>query len=373
MKKFNEWMEDRAGLVNEDTPHSASMHYGRFLGQIMGWDSHGDPKTLSGRFANWRAGGRHRKAQEMGADLYDTIANPNAITNIIARAQRDGVYRTSTFNACYEAVKKISGQYRAGAAVPGLLDLNTPQFQSMLLHEILGKCHKNMALEYADAESFYHNVVGTNPAVKKALSAAYDKDPKDLKDWQALAATQKPHPEYDATNYSTRYWLLESQGIISPLNLVKMLINKSPDKALSLPQNARELQNYSVEFAEAYFPNVINKRKAANAAAASSGGGGGKPDLSKLSPQERYGDDLDAMINVINHFAKNHGVDMTKGDGSVNSGKKRDLMNALAQIMGPAGAAAAEANADSKTLLKVLADHNNFFGMQQLLELEKLD
>lgn len=371
MKKFNEWMEDRPKIINE-SPFADATNHGRFLGQIMGWDSHGDPNTLRGKFANWRAGGKHRKAQEMGSYIYNTISNPSSITDIINRAIKDGVYDKSTFKVCYDITKKMSAQYRGSATSPGLLDLNTPQFQSMLLHEILGKCHSSMSLNYVNAENFYHNVMGTNPAAKATLSTAYDKDPKNLKDWlEEAKSSSMPHPEYSPTNYKNRYWLISSQGMISPLNLIRALVDESP--SLSLPKNSRELQSYSIDFAEAYFPHIINKRKAANSFSSNNVGGNEKSDLNSMTPQERYGDDLDAMVNVINHFAKNHGVDMTKGDNSVSSGKKKDLMTALSQIMGPSGAAAAAANADSNTLLKVLADHKNFFGMQQLIEQKKLD
>jgi hypothetical protein len=373
MKKFNEWMEARKELVNEDTPHTASVQYGRFLGQIMGWDSHGDPNTFGGRITNFFAGGKHKKAQQMGADLYDTIANPTAITNIIARAQKDGVYRTSTFNACYEMVKTIAAKYNPSASA----SLTKPEFQSDLLHKILGKCHKSMSLDYSDAEDMYHDIMGTNPAAKKALSIAYDKDPKDLKDWLAAAqlTNTKPHPNYDPSNYHTAYWLIEAQGIVSPWNLIKMLVNKSPDKALSMPQNNREIHSYSTEFAEAYFPNIVNKRKAANASSNSGGGGGGKPDLSKLSPQERYGDNLDDLINVLNHFgSNNHGIDMKQADGSVTTGgKKAQLITALGSIIGPTAAATAGSSPDANSPLAKLADHTTFFGMDQLMESRKLD
>jgi hypothetical protein len=366
MKKFNEWMTDRT-LTEMDTPHNASVHYGRFLGQIMGWDSHGDPKTFGGRMANWMAGGRHRKAQEMGADIFRIIENPASIADVISRARKDGVYNSSTYYVCFEMVKKISGMYKGGS-VPGTWDVGTPNFQAMLLHDILGKCHKSMSLEYVDAENFYHNVMGTNPAVKKILSAAYDKDPKDLKEWLAAAKTAKPHNSYDETDHTALYWRIESQGIISPLNLIKMLINKSPDKALGLPQNTKELNGYSIEFAEAYFPNIINKRKAS----AASAGSGGKPDVSKLSPQERFGDDLDSLINVLNHFQKNiKELPASAADNSVvTGGKKAKLVAALQNLIGPAPMAVAP---DPGTPFAKLKDHTTFFGLQQIVESNKLD
>lgn len=362
MKKFNEWMETRKGLVNEDSPHSASVHYGRFLGQIMGWDSHGDPKTFGGKITNWMAGGRHRKAQQMGADLYNTISNPAAITNIIKRAESDGVFQTSTFNACYEFVKQVAGKYNPSPVI------NTPEFQSELLHKILGKCHQNMGLDYTDAEDFYHDVMGTNPAAKKALSVAYDKDPKDLKEWLAQATgAYKPHPEYDQANYHTKYWLIEAQGIVSPFNLIALLVNKSPDKALSLPQNAKEIRNFSVDFAEAYFPNLINKRKAAANQPQQTGG---KVDLTSVSDQDRFGTEIDDLVKVLQHFDKNLNVKKGGGTATVKTGgKKNQLINALTGIVGPV----ALGKPDAGSLLDTLADHTNFFGMNQLLEGEKLD
>jgi hypothetical protein len=88
-----------------------------------------------------------------------------------------------------------------------------------------------------------------------------------------------------------------------------------------------------------------------------------------LTPQERFGTEIDDLINVLQHFDKN--LSIKKGaKGSVSTkGKKQDLVNALQGIVGPN----ALNNPDTGTLLDTLADHTNFFGMNQLLESEKLD
>lgn len=368
MKKFNEWMESRNELVVENTPHASGVHYGRLLGQIMGWDSHGDPNTFGGRVQNWMAGGRHRKAQEMGADLYSTIENPANITAIITRAKKEGVFQTSIFNAAYGIVRKIASAYNpseTASSLPPRAARASPQFLSNLLHNILGKCHKTMGLDYISAEDFFHTVVGTEGAVKSELSAAYYKDPKDLKEWLRLASTtHKPHPTFNPTDRTAVYWRIEAANMISPLNLVRKLINDAPDGALSLPKNLGDLNNMSVEFAEAYFPHILNRRRAA-AGTSNSGTGKGT----------QLGTDIDALIAALLHFDKNiTGIDKEKGDSTANTGKKTDLVAALSGLIGPEAAAAAATNADPGSLMKILANSTDtFFGLQQLIEQKKLD
>ena len=346
-------------IRNESTPHAAGVHYGRFLGQIMGWDSHGDPKTLGGRVANWMSGGRHRKAQAMGGDLYSTIENPDKITEVIQRAKDDGVFQTSTYNACYGAIKHLADEYNPSNKI------NDPKFMSHLLHNILGKCHSSMGLDYKNCEIFYHWVVGTQPAVKNELSAAYDKDPNSLKDWTALASsTHKPHPTFNPTDRTAIYWHIESDNMIGPLNLIKKLINDAPNEALSLPKNTDDLYNMSVEFAQAYFPHIINKRR---------GGGGGAPSSSSPSTST-LGTTLPDLISALQHFTGSGNpsdIDKSKGDNSASTGKKADLIAALSNIIGPT--AMASITPDSNSLLAIMKDHNSFFGMHQLLEQEKLN
>jgi hypothetical protein len=358
MKKFNEWMEATNTSVG-------ALHYGRFLGQIMGWDSHGDPDTWMGRAQNF-VRGKHQRAQSMGADIYSIIENPNNISAVISRAQADGVYQGSTFNACYGLVRQWMNQYNnqhgSGPQPPPL-----PKFQAMLLYTILGKCNDQMTLSYQAAKNFYHTVMGTEPAVEKGLSDAYDKDPQKLTEWTAIAdSTHKPHPSFNSKDDTAIYWQIEKDNLISPLNLIKRLVEESPHQTLSLPKNKGDLNNMSVEFAEAYFPHILNRRRGprvTNNNNNNNAGGGG--------PQ---GTTLQDLINSLQHFDKNlSDVDKTKGDGSATTGKKRDLITALATLIGPTAAAQAAANPDSGSLMAVLKDHNSFFKMNQLLEQRKLD
>ena len=160
MKKFNEWIEIRKDLT-ENNVSTAARHNGRFLAQIMGWDSHKEPGSWGSTITNWLRGGKHQKAQSMSSDVYSIIENPANISTIISRAQKDGVYQSSTFAACYEIIKQLANEFHSSNTA------KTPEFQAMLLYNILGKCQADIALDYGHAHNFYHSVMGTEPAAEQ--------------------------------------------------------------------------------------------------------------------------------------------------------------------------------------------------------------
>jgi hypothetical protein len=147
---------------------------------------------------------------------------------------------------------------------------------------------------------------------------------------------------------------IQKENIISPLNLIHLLIDEAPHKTLSLPKNKTYLNNMSVEFAEAYFPYIMNKRRGNMHTGGSSGTGSTLQDLIQSIQGNSVSD-----------------VDKTKGDGSAQTGKKIDLVNALASIIGNTAANQAANNADSGSLMATLKDHNTFFGINQIIEEEK--
>ena len=129
-----------------------------------------------------------------------------------------------------------------------------------------------------------------------------------------------------------------------------------------MPSNKQELYSLSVKFAEAYFPHAVNSHRGPKQSNSNSKG---------------LGNTLQDLIDALNHFGVQDNqnvsdVDKSKGDGSARTGKKSELVAALAHIIGTNAASNVATNPDQGSLLATLYDHHSFFGMQQLIENKKL-
>jgi hypothetical protein len=290
----------------------------------------------------------------MGPQVYALLEDHTKIDALIQQATKDGVFQTSTYFACFQAAKKIAVKYNPKPAV------DNTQFKADLLHEVLGKLHSTMTMDFSKMKEFYHTLIGTLGASERYLTQAYDEDSADpataqnLTKWKATAknSVSMPHPTYDENNLHTQYWQIETDNMITPVNLIKLFISKSPDKTLSLPSNINYISSLSVGFAEAYFPHKINKLKAQRDAGNNNSG----------TPKNVNNTDPINFIKLINTIA-NKGFD----NNTPGQNHKQKVMKAISDLVG------SPVQPVSGSPLDKLVDHNSFFSLKQLVENKKLD
>lgn len=371
MKKFHDWYDQKLNEVEH--PQTAAANYAKFLAQIMGWKHGQRPQNFIsrglGKMSRWVTG---NEKSGIGGDIYSIISDPKEIDEIINLAKKDGVFANSTYRASYGMLRQIHDKYQTKGT-----EFDSPKFAAYLLHNILGKCHKNMQLDYTDAEELYHDIMGTNPAAKKALQRAYNKDPQNLTQWKTIASNKanKPHPTFNFDDEHTVYYFIETSGVISPYHLIKMLISKAPDKTLSYPNNAQDILDYSTEFAEAYFPERINLARRNQGEEPTQPQGNQPQPQGNKGQQQSSGRSIADFARMLNAFS--HGFDDVANtdangnptpDNSVQSGQKATIMQAIKNLFGTVPTPA------SGSVMAKLQDHNtSFYGMQKLLEEKKLN
>lgn len=368
MRKFHDWLQDHDNNMLLENPIPAARHEAVLLGQIFGYDSHANLRgsnpvaRIGAKVKNWWAGGEQSRAEQMGLRIQASIGQPNAADQAIAQAQNDHVYDNSTYRLCFNAATNTAAKYNKGA---GGLTSNA-KFKNFFLFSILAKCHTGINVEYDDVRDLYHIIMGTNPKAKQYLDALNDKyqDPEEWhKQLYALVApaaatptpTRTPAPasyispmkktdEYKGNSSGGTYGMILASGIVSPWNLLHVLINSSPNKVLTPPANDDNIAKDSVAFAEAYFPDFVARHK--------------RRQNSNDTYVDKGGTTVGDFTKAIDRFTKL----LSFSDNPRGSKTKVDGL--LKTLIGPSAVAAI----DPGSPVGKLVDHTSFYGMKTIIE-----
>jgi hypothetical protein len=182
---------------------------------------------------------------------------PSGYREIGRIASKCDYYESSPFANALRAVGKIRKQ--CGLNNPNRFD-SDDEFKGKLLWHILSACtvHRG-GVDYGEVLDVLNLILEMNATHQPALLYAYSADPQGLSAWTAEAERFPPHPSFNQTDYTVAYWRMEF--VICPAHLIESLVRSDPLHILKLPSNMREVAFLSNEYAEAFFPHEINRRR----------------------------------------------------------------------------------------------------------------
>lgn len=202
-------------------------------------------------------GGGDKAARKYGRMIRELQFEPSGYREIGRIGSKCDYYESSPFANALRAVGSIRKQ--CGLNNPNRFD-SDDDFKGKLLWGILSACTSHMGgVDYGEVLDVLNLILEMNATHQPALLYAYSADPQGLSAWTAEAERFPPHPSYNPTDYTVSYWRMEF--VICPAHLIESLVRSDPLHILKLPSNMREVATLSNEYAEAFFPHEINRRR----------------------------------------------------------------------------------------------------------------
>jgi len=196
-------------------------------------------------------------ARKYGRMIRELQFEPNGYREIGRVVRKCDSYESSPFANAVREIGKIRN--RCGLNNPNRFD-SDDEFKAKLLWDILSACTDHRGgVSYGDVLDVLNQILEMNAPYQVGLSHAYSADPQGLSAWKAEAERHPPHPSYNPTDYTVAYWRMEF--VICPAHLIESLVRSDPLHILKLPGNMREVAALSNEYAEAFFPHEINRRR----------------------------------------------------------------------------------------------------------------
>lgn len=202
-------------------------------------------------------GSGDKAARKYGRTVRELEFEPNGFSEIERIVRKCDHYESSPFANALRQVSKIRNC--CGLNNPNRFD-SDDQFKAKLLWGILSACtHHRGGVNYVEVLDVLNLILEMNATYQPALLYAYSADPPGLSAWKAEAERFPPHPSYNPTDYTVAYWRMEF--VICPAHLIESFVRSDPLQILKLPGNMREVAALSNEYAEAFFPHEINRRR----------------------------------------------------------------------------------------------------------------